>query len=578
MRKVLLVILLPTLLTAQVKMFDQPLSPRIANYKIDCSLDVEKKLITGTETLNWRNTSEDEIDELRFHLYMNAFRDINSTFFVESETVPYFLDKEEINWGWCKIKKIIFNGKIDLTDRYEFIQPDDGNKNDRTVISLRLPEMIEPNGEIELEIEFETKLPRIISRTGFNENFFFVGQWFPKIGVYENGKWNCHQFHRNTEFYADFGVYDVRITVPVKFTVGATGILVDQKIIEDNKKLHYYCEDVHDFAWTADDDYIIKKEKYQGIDILLLCQPQNSEFINNYLNAVKIAIDYYGKTYGNYPYPNLTVVDPQDLNAADMEYPTLFVGSATSFDPNGERYSEWVNIHEFGHNYWQSMVASDEVQEVWLDEGINTYSTGKAFEYGIGKYYISNNKNKIALRDFRRKRYYDYARAGTVMQPAWTYRNRTEYFALTYTKPEMFLYTLNNYYGDEIWNKVMHTYFQRWKFKHPHTEDFINIVNEITGDNWNFFFDQFLETNQTVDFQILSVKRNVLKIGREGHLMFPVSILVKFSGGSEQIIEWNPKKRLVMFTFDKEIISVEIDPNNVIEFEMNKENNLWEKR
>ena len=577
----LIVLLIPSLIISQDKMFDKPLSNRIANYKIECRFDPETKIITGSEKLTWKNITDENVSELQFHLYMNAFRDLNSTFFTESEAVPYFMDNNKINWGYCVVNKIVLNGSQDLTGKIKYIHPDDDNELDRTVITVELPQELKTGGVINLKIDFETKLPRCVSRCGYNGNFFFAGQWYPKIGVYENGKWNCHQFHFNTEFYADFGIYDVKITLPRNLVVGATGVLVDTKNLGDGlKQLHYYCEDVHDFAWAADDDFIEKKTRHKGINIRLLCQPENLKYADDYIKAAKMGIDFYGKTYGEYPYPVLTIVDPQDINASDMEYPTLYTGSATAFEPEGEQYSYWVNIHEFGHNYFQGMVASNEFEDVWLDEGINTYAGGRAFEEEFGKFYFISDSQKVTLRDFRRRGYINYAEAGTVLQPAWTYRTRNEYFALTYTKPEMMLYTLENYFGTEIWNKVMRTYFQRWKFKHPKTENFIELVYEVTGTNMRFFLEQFLKTNHTVDFLVQEVRgTNKVIVKRDGNLMFPVKITIKFSDGSEVKKEWNAKKKHILYEFDnsKEITSVQIDPDNILEFELNKNNNVWTK-
>lgn len=576
------ILLIPVLSFTQPKMFKEPLSNRIANYKIDCRFDPDTKVVTGKEILTWKNISDDNISELQFHLYMNAFKDLNSTYFTESETVPYFMDDNKINWGHCKVKKIVLDNSQDLTGKIRYIHPDDDNGLDRTVISVELPGDLKPGGEISLTIDFETKMPRCVSRSGFNGNFFFIGQWYPKIGVYENGKWNCHQFHYNTEFYSDFGVYDVKITLPVKFIVGATGILIGTKNAGDGmKQLHYYCEDVHDFAWAADDNFVEKKTKHEGINIRLLCQPENLKYADDYIKAAKMGINFYGKTYGNYPYPVLTVIDPQDINASDMEYPTLYTGSAASFEPEGEQYSYWVNIHEFGHNYFQGMVASNEFEDVWLDEGINTYAGGRAFEEEFGKYYIITDSQKVTLRDFRRQRYINFADAGTVLQPAWTYKTRDEYFALTYTKPEMMLYTLENYFGTKTWNEVMRIYFQRWKFKHPKTDDFIDLVYEKTGRNMRFFLEQYLKTNHTVDFLVQEVRgNNKVIIKREGYLMFPVTIIIEFSDGTKVKKEWNAKKKHVLYEFDiaKKITAVRIDPNNIIEFEMNKNNNIWIKQ
>jgi len=586
-------VLVPSLLIAQLQMFEQPLSPRIANYTIDCKLDVEKKLITAVEILEWKNTSDDYIGEMQFHLYQNAFRDEKSTKYIERGGFPKELRSDESKRGYCEIKKITLPDGTDLTDNYRFIHPDDDNEYDKTVISLALPEKIPPGKSIELEIEFETKLPFAVERSGYEGDYFFAGQWFPKVGVYEEGKWNCHQFHATGEFYADFGVYDVKITLPENYTVGATGVKVDEKNIGDGLKQHqFYCEDVHDFAWVADVDYVVYEDKHKGIGITLLCQEKNTSFADNYLKSVKIAIDYYGK-YGKYPWPKITVVDPEGINTTGgMEYPTLFTGGALKGVPESVMITEMVTIHEFGHNYWHGMVASNEFEEAWLDEGLNSYSTTKALEYGYPNRSMFDILGfKASAREFERVGYIANYSKGIILQNSWEY-NAGGYSVNSYQKADLMLLTLEKYFGEKVWMKVMKTYFQRWKFKHPHSQDFLNVVTEVTGKDMSGFFDQYLKTNHYVDYLIHSTRRkkgwlcqdkdkwyNRVVIRKDGHLVFPVQIEFKFEDGTKEVKEWDGNNgangKVFVFKDYPKMTSVVIDPDNILEFEIYKINNSW---
>ncbi|HLL96887.1 MAG TPA: hypothetical protein VK404_18075, partial [Spirosoma sp.] len=208
----------------QKPIFPVPLSPRLANYQIDVTLDADTKKLTGRETLTWRNASTDVIQELQFHLYLNAFRNDKSTFMRESggQLRGDQIDRtgDEGTYGSIDITSMNVRGGPSLT--YQFFQPDDNNRDDRTVIRVPLSKPLGPGETIVLDIRFRAKLPKIFARTGFSRDYFLVGQWFPKIGVYESagtryakqGQWNCHQFHAHSEFYADYGVYDVNITTP----------------------------------------------------------------------------------------------------------------------------------------------------------------------------------------------------------------------------------------------------------------------------------------------------------------------------------------------------------------------------
>ena len=223
----------------------QALSSRIANYDMKVKLDPVEKIVDGTMTLEWKNPSQDTIRELRFHMYLNAFKNNRSTFWKESggQLRGQSVDtKDPKIWGWVDILSLKTLEGNDLTNSIQFVQPDDDNSDDQTVAAVKLENPVLPGGSLTLNIEFRSKLPKIFARTGFSDNYFLIGQWFPKIGVYEpagmryaeKGQWNCHQFHANSEFYANFGVYRVEITVPEKFVVGATGKRISEKTIEND--------------------------------------------------------------------------------------------------------------------------------------------------------------------------------------------------------------------------------------------------------------------------------------------------------------------------------------------------------
>ena len=588
-RLYLAIFLLPSLLFGQPKMFDLPMSKRVANYTIDCRLDPEKKTVTGKEVLIWKNSSGHPVGELQFHLYQNAFSDAKSSHLTEMTEIP-----EELigHWGYCRILKMALPDGPDLVPRLINIQPDDGNVDDKTVCSVKLPKPVAPGGVLSLSIAFETKLPPVISRSGYEKNFFSVTQWFPKIGVYENGEWVCHQYHSHGEFYSDFGVYDVTITVPEEYIVGATGVRIEEEKLGNGwKKLRHYCEDVHDFAWCADPDFVEIRDRFEDTEIRFLCQPDHVVIADRFIKAVKICFEYYGSRYGQYPYPIVTMVDTKHRDTGEMEYPTLFLTGNFDADykievyqseplPDSELYIEWLTIHEFGHNWWMGIVANNETDHVWIDEGINSYASTKALEYGYGKYLLKNYEGLTrTAREHERNYYLVRPKAATVLQPSWLYRPGDEFFTFTYCKPELMLHTLNNYFGDKVWGTVMKTFFQRWKFKHPGTEDFYRVIYEVTGRNLKRFLDEYMKTTHTLDFKVEKVEDNKVWIKREGALRFPVTILVHFVDDNVEVREWDNVRDTVMYDFSDapEIEYVKIDPEHIIEFELNRDNNNWIK-
>ena len=176
-----------------------------------------------------------------------------------------------------------------------------------------------PKDTVFLKLRFRSKLPSVIRRTGFCDDFFFVAQWFPKFGVYEpagmryavKGGWNCHQFHANSEFYADHSTYDVNITVPEKYIVGTGGMMLDEKKIDGGRKtLKYRAEDIVDFAWTAWPGYTVATDQWKNVKITFLYPPERKDQVSRQLTAVKNALEYFAENVGPYPWPYLTFVDP----------------------------------------------------------------------------------------------------------------------------------------------------------------------------------------------------------------------------------------------------------------------------
>lgn len=583
-------------MVAQKTIFSTPLSARIANYDIEVKLNAETKILRGKQTLIWKNTTNDFITELQFHLYLNAFKDENSTFMKESggRLRSDEMEKNKANWGWINLLSCKIRGGENLSKKIQFIQPDDLNEKDKTVIRIPLNKPIRPNESIVLEMNFEAKLPKIFARTGFANDYFLVAQWFPKIGVYEpagtryasRGQWNCHQFHANTEFYADFGVYNVKMTVPNEFVVGATGVFQNEKQNSDGTKtIFYHAEDVHDFAWTASPRYEIYERRWKHVSIKAMMQPEHTGSTERYFEAAIKALEYFEKNLGKYPHPVLTLVDPPlaGEGSMGMEYPT-FITCMTSWSmPNGLRYPEIVTIHEFGHQYFQGMLASNEFEESWLDEGFNQYYEGRIMDEGYGR------ASQIDFLGFRlgdtesaRMSYVSMKnpKISEVFRDAWRYPSGT-YGVLTYMKTATWLKTLENMIGRTVMDEVMQTYFIRWRFKHPSAKDFIAIVNEIVpkrigqkyGKNLDWYFEQVLYRANTCDYAVKSLKEKEFTIEQLGDMQIPVEILVEFTDGSTKQIWYEGKSFLKSFKFEKPILSVNIDPQNRILLDLNYINN-----
>ncbi len=615
---------------AQADIFSKPNSERITSYDMSVKLNPDKRLIDGDMILHWRNPSTDLVSELQFHLYLNAFKNTKSTFMHESggSHRGFSLDESKMEeWGYIDVLSMKVVGGEVLTSKIVFIHPDDNNPDDQTVISVMLEKPVKPNEEIQLEIKFVSKLPKIFARTGYSDDFFLVGQWFPKIGVYEpkgqryaiKGQWNCHQFHANSEFYSNFSVYNVNITLPNKFEVGSGGLLQSVKDNGDGTKtLNYRAEDIVDFAWTASPRFQIAESQYKHVKIKVLLQPEHFSQADRHINSAIIALKYFEEHLGEYPYPYLTIVDPpfRGMGAGGMEYTTFITADCLWGMPYGLRFTEMVTIHEFGHAYFMGILASNEFEKPWLDEGFNSYFETRIMDYAYG--------DKSSLVDFLGLKMGDgeNTRNGYVamrnpkiaenFRYSWDYKHGG-YGNLSYMKASTWMNTLDNLVGRETMDEIVKTYYNRWKFKHPCATDFIAIVNEVVaknhgnkfGENMNWYFDQVLYGTNTCDYMVASIENNevisdkgivdvngqkvMLKdsvsktkiykskvvLNRLGEICLPIDVLIKFDNGDEVHEIWDGKARSFDFSYQKpaKIVWAKVDPENKILMDVNLMNN-----
>ena len=369
-------------------------SPRNASYTIEAHLDPEKRTLTGSLLLDWRNTSDQALASFPFHLYWNAFRNnLSTTARGEGRRAPTERMRDERSFGWIEVKSVRLLGEVeeDLTPTLTYMN-EDGNIDDRSVMQVRTSAPVAPGESARFRIEWESRIPHgSVGRAGFVHDYHFIVQWFPKIGVFWNGQWNCHPFYAWTEFFSDFGVYDVKLSLPPGFVVGATGRLDSKTVNPDGSETYRFLqEDVHDFAWTASRRFLERRARFEDagyppVEIRLLLQPEHAHLAERYLEATKIALRTYGTWSAPYPYPQITVVDPAwGSSSGGMEYPTLFTGGATVLAPRELQSPEGVTIHEAGHQFWYGLVANNEFEEAWLDEGFNSYMTAKASHHSLG--------------------------------------------------------------------------------------------------------------------------------------------------------------------------------------------------
>ena len=641
----------------------QPEPDPIASYRIEVRLDPETDLLHGSQTLTWVNDSEVPVGDMWFHLYQNAFMNESSTKAREWRGFPQARGSMAERIGYTDVETILLDDGTDLLSSMRWRHPDDDNAEDRTVFSVDLPAPVPPGGKIDVHMEFTTKLPRHMERSGVWGEYFIATQWFPKVGVFEEigeggatvAGWNAHQFHANTEFFADFGDYEVQITAPERFVVGASGRRVESLDRGDGTITHTFRQEtIHDFAWTAypgfveivrtfnPDDEITRGEieevarlldldyenlELQPVEVTLLAPPAFAHNAERHIRATMDGLKWYGLWYGAYPYDNVTVLVPADgTTGGGMEYPTFFTSTDVypmRFWPlSGIRLQEMVSVHEFGHQFWYGLVASNEMEEAWLDEGLNSYSTSKTMEraYGTGM----GNLLGINLDPdaFARGSYIADARTGTMVQNAWEYIQG--YSSNSYTRPELALRTLERHLGEPTFARAMREYQQRWRYRHPTSRDFFDVVEEVCACDLSLFWDQMVLGDRVADFAVVSASSRQAepprgRFWRDGEwviveggisedetpeegageverveaeaappvyetrvvvqrledFIWPVDVLLHFEDGSEHLEVWDGRDRLHAIELEgpSRLEWAAVDPSNKLPLDINQLNN-----
>lgn len=567
------------------------LSKHIVEYHISVQLDAQQKTLTGVEALTWKNPGAEPVSELYFHLYPNAFQSKKSTFIKESGGKLRRDEMKPGSFGHMNIESVATESGTDLTHTMQYVQPDDGNKQDQTLVRIRLPQPVAPGGETTVKFRFSVKLPEVFARMGYSGDFVMAGQWFPKVAVYEpkgtRGRaeegWNLHQYHGDSEFYSDFGMYNVRIQVPTNYTVAATGFPIKPAVDDGSRKTYqFYADDVHDFAWAASPNFLYYEEPFStpnvpGVKIKLYLDPAHQALKDRYLYAAKRALAKYSEWFGTYPYSTLSIVIPPKggNGAGGMEYPTLVTGWEASDKTDGFEL-ERVIVHEIGHQYWYGMVASNEFEEAWLDEGFTSYAEDliMASEFGVKTNYPLESvyvTNPEPLKQF-----------------SWLYGEHGRYADNVYIRGKLVLAGIEAKIGQKQMLRVLKTYFDRWKFKHPTTTDFQTVLENVTKTSWAEYFDQFVYGGGMTDYAVEQIQtrkvkqddktvyENAVLIKKYGGHYTDVPIRFHFADGSDVDKSWDGRDPQVLFTITSEapIEWAAIDPQQTMILETRRINNF----
>ncbi len=472
------------------------------NYTIDVSLNDKENTLDAFEKIEYINNSPDTLKFIWFHLWPNAYKNDKTAFsdklLLNGKTRFYFSDKEERGY----INRLDFkinNLTAPIEDHPQYID----------VIKVILPAPLPPKQKIVITTPFHEKLPFNFSRGGHDGESYQVSQWFPKPAVYDKNGWHPMPYLDQGEFYGEFGNFDVRITVPKNYAIAATGELqnkdeiswlasrknfsweppkekiksksgIIKKVIQkfptsssETKTLQYLQNNVHDFAWFADKRFIVNHDTCRlasgrVIDVFAYYTTQEKEIWKSSIQYCKKAIGSYSSQVGEYPYNIVSVVQGPESFGGGMEYPTITVISPTHSTTD----LDITIAHEVGHNWFYGVLATNERDHPWMDEGINSFYEHR---YALAYY------QKIS---FQERTFFETCAAEKKDQPIETPSETfsdANYNLVAYYKTSEWLRWLEQQLGKEKFDKAMQEYYRRWQFKHPQPEDFKKTLEESIG-------------------------------------------------------------------------------------------------
>ena len=489
------------------------------HYKIDVTLNDNTHSVKGDLSLDYINHSPDTLTYIWFHIWPNAYRNDQTALAMQLRNGSS--KKADIERGYIDSLNFSVNGQPAKTE------PDSVNID---IIKVLLQQPLLPGATITVNTPFFVKLPGYYSRSGHQGQKYILCQWYPKPAVYDRKGWHPMPYLDQGEFYSDFGTYKVNISLPSAYVVGATGVLQTKNELDTYKRiggenlrntkkkelykplnadptktLQYYGENVHDFAWFADKEFIIQYDTLMlsapaPVDVFSYYQPNGSREWANSVSFIKDAVRKYSGWIGEYPYPTVAAVEgPKNLSSGGMEYPMITL--ITSPDASKESLDA-VITHEVGHNWFYGILASNERDHPWMDEGINTYYQ---FRYEADKYrYNSVFGNSIpkSLKSLPADEFLSRIFSGLNTLPAKEpietqstgFANKEDYGVVVYIKTAIWMAILESSIGRDNLDRGIQEYFNDWKFRHPYPEDIKTSFEKASGKKLDNLFELLKKT------------------------------------------------------------------------------------
>lgn len=525
-------------------------------YEMDVHLKADRHRMIGHQTVTYENLSPDTLRKVYFHLYFNAFEP-NSMMAERSRWVPdpdprivpriFRLDPEER--GYHRIHSLT---QEEAPLDYRIFE---------TVLEAELAEPLPPGSSTEFDVRFRSQVPLQTRRSGRDndENVdFSMSQWYPKVAKYDASGWHPDPYVER-EFYAPFASFDVRLRLPSNYVVGSTGRLVNPEEVghgyadtsrtgptgeTDSLTWHFRANRVHDFAWAADPDYLHDTViGPNGTRIHLLYQPEVASRWRPMRSWVPAILSFFGREYGRYPYRQFTVAQAGD---GGMEYPQIvfLTGRRSPSSLLG------VTAHEMGHQWFYALMASNESDYAWMDEGFTSYADTEASHYVRTR---SIGASSASAPDTEASHLGAYLNWLYVQQTGLTERLNTPadwfltnfaYDYASYVGGEMLVDMLGGVISDSLRDRWLEEYYRRYRFDHPDPGDVERLAEEVSGMRLDWYFDQWTNTTRSLDYELAdwTVRpagdgyRAEIVIERIDPMVMPVDVRVDLADGPPQWI------------------------------------------
>ena len=599
-------------LTLNVKTYAQNTWQQEINYQINVKLDDEQHFLHGDISIIYHNNSPRELNEIWMHVFPNAYKTTKTAFAIqklEDKSTKFQFAKDDQRGYMDSLNFLIDGLRAGVISDEKY--PD--------ILKLILPKGLAPGQSIQITTPFRVKLPYTFSRMGHVEQSYQISQWYPKPAVFDHKGWHPIPYLDQGEFYSDYGSFDVKITLPKNYVVGATGELQTNSEVafldsiskvtkalkeypEDDdfpesakefKTLHYKQNNIHDFAWFADKRFhvlsseVTLPESKRVVKTYVMFSNKYAEYWKDASKYINDAVYYYSLWNGDYPYNFCTAIDGALSAGGGMEYPMITVigevGSGKTLDR--------VIAHEVGHNWFYGILGSNEREHPWMDEGVNSFyeqrymrmkyedghmmpaSIRNPFTYLFGLDYFPSGYEYYLL--YKLTSSCGKAQPININAEQYTSLN---YGAVVYTKTALALRYLEQYLGVEKFDSIMHTYFSTWKFKHPYPEDMKAVFEQETGENLSWFFDELINVKNDPEFKLASVKKikEELQVKVSNTSGVPGPVFVSALDKDGKIIETQktvPFIESAFLYFDKkDVKKIVVDPLYIIP-ESNRNNN-----